>query len=262
MRPVLTTRLHLPPLLAGVLFLIPGHPAARATHYRIDVATEQVTDPTALGGTEQRQALTLSSFVTITLADSAGGQTMDALVDSLRADSLSPIPPQSLVSASGVSWHATVGPTGKVGALTSVKSHPVASIFLEEVLARFYPRTAGGATTWTDTLETSTTIPNGTRTTRTVTNYQRSGAGSWGGDTGQRILSSFSSGVTASQSTPQGNVDIEGTASGSAAQYLASDGLYLGGTTQDSTSLVATGSFMPQPLPITITTKVTVTVLH
>lgn len=255
-------RQRLPSLVSGVLLLLPGHSTTRTTHYRIEVATEQITDATVFGGTEQRQALTLRGFVTITLADSAGGRTMDALVDSLKADSTSPIPLQALVSASGASWHATVNPMGKVEALTPIKPDPVASIFLEEVLARFYPRMAGSAVAWTDTVETNSTIPNGSRTTRTITNYQRSGNDRWAGATGERILSAFSSGVTASQSTPQGGVDIEGTATGTAAQYIATDGLYLGGTSQDSSRLLATGSFMPQPLPITIITTITVTVVN
>jgi hypothetical protein len=63
------------------------------------------------------------------------------------------------------------------------------------------------------------------------------------------------------QPTPQGPAKIEGTGAGNGTYYVGSDGGYLGGTWQQRSSLKISGTFSPQPLPITIVQKTTVSPL-
>ena len=50
--------------------------APRTTKYRVETRVEQVVDLTGLGQQEQRHNLGLTSFLTITLDDTTGGQTV------------------------------------------------------------------------------------------------------------------------------------------------------------------------------------------
>ena len=75
------------------------------------------------------------------------------------------------------------------------------------------------------------------------------------------VIEDFSSSIAGTQPTPGGPARIEGTGTGKGSYYLGSDGKYLGGTWQHHSSLKISGSFAPEPLPITITQKTKVTTL-
>src|SRR5258708_3270980 len=71
--------------LAATALVLPAWVLApTTTKYRIDQSLTQEIDATAAGGAKQRIAFSTSSFVTVTLADSAGGKTMRVVVDSMR----------------------------------------------------------------------------------------------------------------------------------------------------------------------------------
>ena len=75
------------------------------------------------------------------------------------------------------------------------------------------------------------------------------------------VIEDFSSSIGGTQPTPSGSARIEGTGSGKGSYYLGTDGKYLGGSWQHVSSLKISGSFAPEPLPITITQKTKVTTL-
>ena len=56
------------------------------TRYRVDTRTESVADLSGLGAGEQRQTLGMSSFLTVQLTDTAGGQSFRVVVDSMTIE--------------------------------------------------------------------------------------------------------------------------------------------------------------------------------
>jgi hypothetical protein len=75
------------------------------------------------------------------------------------------------------------------------------------------------------------------------------------------VTQDFTSSVSGTQPTPQGPAHIEGTGTGNGSYYVGPDGVYLGGSWQQQSQLKISGSFSPQPLPITIVQKTTVSTL-
>jgi hypothetical protein len=71
----------------------------------------------------------------------------------------------------------------------------------------------------------------------------------------------FSSFMAGTQPTPNGPARIEGTGSGKGSYYVGPDGRYLGGSWQQQSALKISGSFAPQPLPVTIVQKTKVSTL-
>jgi hypothetical protein len=76
-----------------------------------------------------------------------------------------------------------------------------------------------------------------------------------------RVTEDFTSSVAGTQPTPNGPARIEGTGTGNGSYYVSPDGRYLGGSWQQQSSLKISGSFAPQPLPIVIVQKTTVSTL-
>jgi hypothetical protein len=76
-----------------------------------------------------------------------------------------------------------------------------------------------------------------------------------------RVMQDFKSAVAGTQPTPKGPARIEGTGTGNGSYYVSSDGRYLGGSWQQQSALKISGSFAPQPLPITIVQKTEVRTL-
>src|SRR5687768_7245529 len=82
--------------------------APSTTKYRIDQSLTQEIDASAAGAGKQNLSFTASSFITVTLADSAGGKVMRVVVDSMRGDSATPIPAAVLDSARGAVFRGFV----------------------------------------------------------------------------------------------------------------------------------------------------------
>jgi hypothetical protein len=98
-------------------------------------------------------------------------------------------------------------------------------------------------------------------TVRRVSAYKASANEIRGTRKAVRITEDFTSSVAGTQPTPSGPARIEGNGSGKAAYYVGTDGRYLGGDWQQQSSLKISGSFAPQPLPITIVQKIKVTAI-
>jgi hypothetical protein len=230
--------------------------------YRIDLKTTQVIDLTALGQTEQRQSFSSAAFVTVALQDTAGGKVITITLDSLKPDSASPIPAEAAKSAYGTVWHGTLASNGRISGLKASNDNPVAGQMTGLLREFLQPVPAGtqAGKAWTDTTENSDEVPNGSMAVRTVTNFQTSRE-VFGGVKAVKIASASSSSYSGTQETGGGAAAIEGTGTGSATWFVGPDGTFLGGTRNSLQNLTVSGTFAPQPLPVTVTIESATTLL-
>jgi len=250
--------------LAATGMALPGSTGAPSTtKYRIDQSLTQEIDATAAGGAKQRVAFSTSSFVTVSLADSAGGKVIRVVVDSIRGDSASPIPSAVLDSARGAEFWGFVEKSGKPAALEPVgKAGPGAQI--QGLLSDFFPWTRPGlkiGESWADTTAKTNGSGSDSVTVRRVSAYKAAANETHDSRKAVRVTEDFTSSVAGTQPTPNGPARIEGTGTGSGAYYVGNDGRYLGGSWQQQSALKISGSFAPQPLPITIIQKIKVSTL-
>jgi hypothetical protein len=237
--------------------------APSSTKYRIDQSLTQEMDATAAGGPKQRIAFTTTSFVTVTLADSAGGKTIRVVVDSVRGDSATPIPAAVLDSARGAEFRGFLEKSGKPSGLRPV-SNASAAAQIQGLLSDFFPWTRAGlkvGDSWTDTTaKTSGTGPDSV-TVRRVSAYKAAASETRESRKAVRVTQDFTSSVNGTQPTPNGPARIEGTGRGNGSYYVGPDGRYLGGAWQQQSALRISGSFTPRPLPVTIVQKTSVTAI-
>ncbi len=249
--------------LAAVLILPAMGLAPTTTRYRIDQSLLQEIDATAAGGAKQVISFTTSSFVTVTLADSAGGKVMRVIIDSLKGDSTTPIPTAVLDSARGAEFRGFVERSGRPTGLHPV--HGTSAIAqVQGLLSDFYPWSKAGikvGQSWSDTTAKVNGVGADSVTVRRISAYKAAPTENRQPRNAVMIIEDFSSSIAGTQPTPSGSAKIEGTGSGKGSYYLGSDGKYLGGTWQHHSSLKISGSFAPEPLPITITQKTKVTTL-
>jgi hypothetical protein len=231
--------------------------------YRIDQSLNQEIDATGVGGAKQKLAFSTSSFVTVSFVDSAGGKVMRVVIDSMRGDSATPIPKEVLDSARGAVFRGYLQKSGKPTGLEPV-SGPAAAAQIQGLLSDFFPWTRVGlkvGQSWSDTTAKTNGTGSDSVTVRRVSAYKAAANETKDARKAVRVTEDFTSSVTGTQPTPNGPARIEGTGSGTGAYYVTSDGRYLGGTWQQQSSLKITGSFAPQPLPITIVQKTKVTTM-
>jgi hypothetical protein len=245
-------------LLPSVIGLAPT-----TTRYRIDQSLLQEMDATAAGGAKQVISFNTSSFITVTLADSAGGKVMRVVIDSLKGDSTTPIPVAVLDSARGAEFHGFVERSGKPSGLEPV--HGTSAIAqVQGLLSDFFPWSRAGIKVgqrWTDTTAKVNGVGADSVTVRRVSAYQAAPTENRQLRNAVMIIENFNSAIAGTQPTPSGSARIDGTGVGKGSYYLGTDGKYLGGTWRHQSYLRISGSFAPEPLPITITQNTKVTTL-
>jgi hypothetical protein len=237
---------------------------APATKYRIDQSLTQEIDATGAGGAKQKIAFTTSSFVTVTLADSAGGKAIRVVVDSVRGDSATPIPAAVLDSARGTEFRGFLEKSGKPTGLEPAKGDASAAIQIQGLLSDFFPWTRAGlkvGESWSDTTSKTNGTGADSVTVRRVSAYKAAAGETRESRKALRITQDFTSSISGTQPTPNGPAKIEGTGAGNGSYFVAPDGRYLGGSWQHQSSLKISGSFAPQPLPISILQKTRVSTL-
>jgi hypothetical protein len=232
--------------------------------YRVDQSMTQQVAATAAGQEQQMLRFSTSTFVTVTLNDSAGGRTMRVVIDSMKGDSATPIPAAVMDSARGGEFRAFVARSGKPSPLTPTGTSPAAAQ-LQGLLADFFPWVRAGlkvGDAWSDTTVNVTGAGSDTVTVRRITNYRAATSETRGGVKAVRIATDHTSDVAGSQPTPQGPAKIEGNGSGSGSYYVSADGRYLGGEWQLRSSLRLSGAFAKEPVPVTVTQTTTVTAVR
>jgi hypothetical protein len=248
--------------MAAATLALPAFLAAPVTaKYRVDQTLTQEVDASAEGQGKQTLRFTTSTFVTVTLNDSAGGRTMRVVIDSLKGDSAAPIPPAVMDSARGGEFRAFVSRTGKPSPLTPTGTSPAASQ-VQGLLTDFYPWARAGlkvGDAWTDTTVSTTGAGSDTVTVRRITSYKAAASESRGKVRAVRITTEQSTDVAGVQPTPQGPARIEGSGGGTGAYFVSPDGRFLEGEWQQQSAVKLSGTFTKQPVPVTVTqtTKVT-----
>ncbi len=237
--------------------------APSTTKYRIEQSLSQELDATAAGGAKQKVAFSTISFVTVTLADSAGGRSIRVVVDSIRGDSATPIPSTVLDSARGSVFGGFIEKSGRPTGLQPVGSSPAAAQ-IQGLLSDFFPWTRSGlkvGQSWADTTSKTNGTGADSVTVRRVSAYKATAGESRESRKAVRVTQQFTSSVAGTQPTPNGPARIEGTGRGTGSYFVGTDGRYLGGSWQQQSSLTISGSFATQPLPITLSQKTTVSTL-
>jgi hypothetical protein len=249
--------------LAAFVVLPALGPAPVTIKYRIDQSLLQEMDATAAGGAKEVISFTTSSFITVTLVDSAGGKVIRVVIDSLKGDSATPIPAAVLDSARGAEFRGFVERSGKPTGLRPV--HATSAIAqVQGLLSDFYPWSKAGikvGQSWTDTTAKVNGVGADSVTVRRVSAYKAARTETRQPPSAVMITEDFRSSIAGTQPTPSGSARIEGAGTGKGSYYLGSDGKYLGGTWQHHSALKISGSFAPEPLPVTITQKTKVTTL-
>ncbi|HEX2250581.1 MAG TPA: hypothetical protein VHH32_09530 [Gemmatimonadales bacterium] len=231
--------------------------------YRIDQTLNQEIDATASGGAKEKIAFTTSSFVTVTLTDSAGGKTIRVVVDSIRGDSATPIPRAVLDSARGAEFRGFLDKSGKPTGLEPAGTGSSA-VQIQSLVSDFFPWIRSNlrvGTAWADTTAQTNGVGTDSVTVRRVSTYKVVANETRASRKAVRVAQDFTSSVAGTQPTPQGPARIEGTGRGTGSYYIGTDGRYLGGSWRQQSSLKISGSFAPQPLPISIAHKTEVSTI-
>ncbi len=219
-------------------------------HYKVEFHSAQVVDLTALGQGEQKNDFSASAFLGVTLADSADGQAVTMLLDSLVPGEGSPIPAEVAKTFAGTTWHGYRDAKGKLGELVRDGDNQAADQIMPFLRTVLPPVRAGvkEGTNWTDTTETGAAQGLGVRT---VTNYAASSATVDGAKVLQ-VAGASSSAISGEQQSPQGALSIEGTGSSTSTWLVAPDGTCLSAKYSGTQDLAVSGSFAPEPIPVKV----------
>jgi len=248
--------------LGAVVIALPARrPPPVTSKYRVEQSLTQEVDGTASGAGKQVLKFATTTFVTVTLNDSARGRTLRVVIDSMQGDSATPIPTEVMDSARGGEFRGFLDRSGKPSSLTPTGGSPAAAQ-VQGLLTDFFPWVRPGfkvGEAWTDTSVNTTGTGSDTVTVRRVTNYRATASETRGASRAVKITADHTSNVAGNQPTPQGPAKIEGSGSGSGTYFVSPDGRYLGGEWQLRSALQLSGSFSKEPVPITVTqtTKVT-----
>lgn len=236
----------------GALVAWTPRPAA-PLRYKLDLKSTQVINLASMGQGEQRAEVTGTGIVSVTSVDSAGGQALTVVLDSIGLNAEAPIPPDAVKAAKGTTWHGFRGPNGRVGEFKTDTENPVAST-VETALTQIFPplqKGTGPGKTWTDTTETTR---QGSIAIRTVTNFQTT-ADNVAGQKVTKLAGASASSISGSQESPQGTVQINGTGTANSAWLVGADGICLSSTYTGTQNLQITIAVAPEPLPLTVTVE-------
>jgi hypothetical protein len=245
-----------------VLTVTGGAPST--ARYRIDQTLTQEIDGTASGKGKQSLSFSTSGFVSLTLTDSTNGRVVKLVVDSIKGDSTSPIPPAVFDSARGAEYHAFLSKAGKLSELEAITT-TAAAMQVQGFLSDFFPWVKSGVKVgekWADTSSRSTVSGEDTVVVKSVTSYQAQAKDKRGNEKAIRITSDYASTVAGRQPTPSGSASLEGSSKGTGTYFVTSDGRYLGGDREVHSTLSITGSFADKPVPVTVTQTTKVTALQ
>lgn len=250
--------------LVAAGLVVPTHRATSVTRYKVEQHIRQEADAAALGGGKQVMALKLTSYITLTLTDSADGRAVKMVIDSVHGDSLPQgVTADALQKVRGAEVTAFASGAGKVTAVKapaeSVAGLGLATLVNQLVLRPRKAYKTGEA--WTDTTETTNPVGGGSLEQRTVTNWKVAGTESRAGVTATKLDGASASSVAGAQTTPGGSVDIDGTGTGTSNIFIGPDGRHLGGVTSSTMNMNATLAAQGVTLPIVVQSSATISVL-
>lgn len=252
---------------AIALAALAPHLPVTTTKYKVTQRLEQEIDATSLGGGKQSMVIKTTSFLTVTLTDSASGRALRVVVDSVQPDSLPPmLPADSLkAAAKGLVFTGFIDAAGKVQNVKAQGDTKLQGLQLESMVRDMWPQLKSGlkvGDAWTDTTTSTNAIGGGDMTTRAITNYKASGTEKVGSATATRLDATSTSQLAGSQAAGGGTADIEGTSTGTGYFLVGPGGQLLGGANSSTSNLTIT-LIGPQSgsIPVTIKQTSTTTVL-
>ena len=234
------------------------------TRYRIESKTQQTVDLSSVQQPNQVTNTVQVAIISVTLADTVGGKTLHAVIDSLSTDLPIPGAAEAAQSAKNAWLHGLVDNWGRVKIVkTSADSNEMVGQ-LKASLQRFFPVVKPGGKqgdSWIDTTHVDSRTPAQAVKSTTVTTYTLGGGAQYGGATATKIDAvSTTTGAGTIENPMAGPMELSLTDQSTEVFYVGSNGLYLGGTTQSSVKIFATMLWVPNPIPTTATRSTTVTV--
>ncbi len=241
-------------------------PAAGMGRYRFDSKTQQVVDAAAIGQGRQQAQTDRSAFLRITVADSAGGKVITAVIDSIvnHGDNLPPGTDATADSARGKVFTGRIAADGTVSPMTHPAGAGALGTAVGGQLDEFFPRVKVSAATgdnWTISSERPQVIANGQLTVKRTTAYQAMGAVTREGVSAQRFDMTFTTSIVGTQQVGPSNAKVDGTSTGTGSAFVTTGGVYVGGmrTEKAERRLLLTGA--PAPVLVTVETATTITLL-
>lgn len=239
--------------------------APRTLRYKIDSKTEQVVDLTGAGGPKQEVNMNQMTLVTVTLTDSAGGKVMHVVIDSITSDAQVPEVAAAIGTAKGAWIHGFLDAWGRGTVSASSADNNEIVSQLKPMMARFFPVLKPGAKqgdSWVDTVVVDSKSPTRAMKTTRVANFTHAGTATWGGGSAVRLdAASAASGAGTIENPMAGTMEMETTATGTEAFYMASDGTYVGGESITNMSGKIRAAMLPDAIPLTSKSTTTVTLL-
>jgi len=251
----------------GILLLPTPPNAPVTTKYRIETKNETTVDLSAFGQPSQQINIGLVSWVAVTLSDTSGGRIVHLVVDSMRYDGGAPMISQATAdSAKGGVLHGFVDPSGRVKNLTQQPGNNAFLADVQGVIHSFFPRVKVGAKSgdgWSDTVEVTTTTNGANLKTNFLINYTAAGLEQIAGLAALKLSGASSASVTGTIENPQaGTMEVEGKINGTSTSLVATDGRYLGGTSNSTADQTLKSAMLPSAIPVKVVRTVQVTVLR
>jgi len=228
--------------------------------YRIDSQTETVIDLSVFGQPSQEFQIGSTSWVSLTLSDTAGGRIVHLVVDSLRYQGNAPqLGPATADSARGGVLHGVLGLDGRLGNLTAT---PADNLFLAELqgtIHGFFPKLKTGAKpgeVWSDTVVVNMAAGGTTTETRSLIDYTAAGIETIDGAPAMKLSTQSAVTVSGTAENPQaGTIEIAGTGGANGVHFVGADGRYAGGTSDLQISQSLKMAMAPAPIPMTVKRK-------
>jgi hypothetical protein len=244
---------------AGAALFTAGSSAPRTFKYRIAQTTQQSIDASAAGQGEQKVNLGYIAFLTVTLNDSAGGRSVQAIIDSIGADStgdanfVAPI-----LTAKGATGAGFVDAAGKLTGFETADTAEAARMgTLRGLVASLFPRvraTAKAGDNWTDTTETADSTGVSPNTRKAVTSFKATAGPA------KAIRFEMTGSYSIAGTAPNGGI-FEGTGKNSGTFQRANEGHLIDGTFNDNADLSLTIPALTEPIPVAIVSTVSITLL-
>lgn len=250
-RPLLTALLVVTGLAA---FAAPITPPT-TLRFKVTETNHQVVDLSAFSQPEQVTHIVTSTFVSVTVTDSAEGRSYRLVIDSAKADTVNspqPIDPAVFDSMRGISATGWMGADGRMQNIVGVGERGGQAVnILRSLFPRMAPRARVGDQ-WTDTTEITGQGQGlmGGAVTRRITNWAVSGEQTVNGVKARKVDAAFSQSISGEMQSGQGTMAIDGTGTGTSTYFMAADGRQMGANTSMSIQISITIPQAPEPIPV------------
>lgn len=251
-------------MLAGLLVLttiVGVTPQTAPMRYRVDLKSSQEVDLSAMGAGKQLSDLTASAWITVTMSDTAGGQLAHIVVDSMTATPTGmmeqQMPAEAIAAAKGALFHLYIV-NGKVKGTPKPSVESPALSVVAQSLPLLFPGAKAGlkvGETWTDTTSNDATTDQGSQTGSTVMLWKVLAM-----DGDAYVMEGEAKGTMTAQQTA-GDLNIATKSAGTQKVTTTANGPAKSGSTEMKVDATVITSQVPDPIPVTGSTQVTVTAL-